>query len=303
MPYPDSLLHRGERVVLRKNPSAKVLVWPIIFLILIIGGASAMIAWSRSWTDSGFTSHTQWLIGIVVVGLGLLVWLVIAPFLRWKTEHFVLSTGHIFFRTGLVRRREHQIPLSRIQNIETVVTFWGRILGYGSLVVESAADQPLEFQNVSQITKVQSTLNQLIADDRASDLDDDGQGNDGRGRGRQYDRPPADLEPGSTTRQTRQYPEEQPPQRRPTQQYPPGQQYPTQSGYATPSPGTPAPGYPAQGYAAPGYPEQGYPEQEYPAQDDPGRQNPNPGTPNRGPVSGYGPPAGGPPNPGWQPDQ
>ncbi len=268
MPYPDSLLHRGERVVLRKNPSAKVLVWPIIFLILIIGGGSAMIAWSRSWEDSGFTSHTQWLIGIVVVGLGLLVWLVIAPFLRWKTEHFVLSTGHIFFRTGLVRRREHQIPLSRIQNIETVVSFWGRILGYGSLVVESAADQPLEFQNVSQITKVQSTLNQLIADDRAREQDDDGQGDDGPRRGRQYDGPPPDYDQGPASGQTRQYPQQEPNQQRPTQQRPTQQYPPAQSGYPTPPPGTQQPGYPTQG-----------------------------------PVSGYGPPTGGPPNPGWQPDQ
>ena len=299
MPYPDSLLHRGERVVLRKNPSAKVLVWPIIFLILIIGGASAMIAWSRSWTDSGFTSHTQWLIGIVVVALGLLVWLVIAPFLRWKTEHFVLSTGHIFFRTGLVRKREHQIPLSRIQNIETVVSFWGRLLGYGSLVVESAADQPLEFQNVSQITKVQSTLNQLIADDRASD-DDDGQGNDSRGPGRQYERPPADYEQGPTTGQTRQYTQQQPAQQRPPQQYPPAQ-----SGYPTPPPaqGYPEQGYPGQGYSEQAYPERDYPEQGYPPQDDPRQRNPSQGNPSRGPVSGYGPPAGGPPNPGWQPDQ
>jgi membrane protein YdbS with pleckstrin-like domain len=286
MPYPDSLLHRGERVVLRKNPSAKVLIWPIIFLILIIGGASAMIAWSRSWQDSGFTSHTQWLIAIIVVAVILLVWLVIAPFLRWKTEHFVLSTGHIFFRTGLVRRREHQIPLSRIQNIETVVSFWGRILGYGSLVVESAADQPLEFQNVSQITKVQSTLNQLIADDRAHDPNDNGQGDDPPRREREYDRPAESHDRGPATGQTREYQQQeyqrqeyqrQGPQqegteqegtqqqtpRRPTQQYPPAQ-----SGYATPPPGTP---------------QQGYPDQ--------------------GPVSGYAPPTGGPPNPGWQPDQ
>jgi hypothetical protein len=72
----------------------------------------------------------------------------------------------VFFRTGILNRRQHQIPLSRIQNIETVVTFWGRILGFGSLIVDSAADQPLEFSNVASLTKVQSTLNQLIADDR-----------------------------------------------------------------------------------------------------------------------------------------
>ncbi|MDQ6659138.1 MAG: hypothetical protein M3Z00_13110, partial [Actinomycetota bacterium] len=40
------------------------------------------------------------------------------------------------------------------------------LLGYGSLIVDSAADQPLEFENVASLPKVQSTLNQLISDDR-----------------------------------------------------------------------------------------------------------------------------------------
>lgn len=90
------------------------------------------------------------------------------PFLRWRTEHFVLTTGHVFFRTGILHRRQHQIPLIRVQNIETIVTFWGRIFSYGSLIVESAAAEPLEFSNVAALTKVQSTLNQLIADDRSA---------------------------------------------------------------------------------------------------------------------------------------
>ena len=299
MPYPDSLLHRGERVVIRKHPSGKSLVLPIVWLVVIIGGGSALIAWSRTWTDSGFTSHQQWLIGIIVVGVILLVWLVLVPFLRWRTEHFVLSTGHIFFRTGILRRREHQIPLSRIQNIETIVTFWGRLLGYGSLVVESAAEQPLEFQNVASISKVQSTLNQLIADDRSG-------GGEYGGEGDTPDRSgPAAAYPEATAQQTRSYPPQQAAQGYPaqTQQYSdpqqgyasPPQSYPTQQ--APPPPGYPT-GQPAQGYQAPGYqaPEylqppqsapQGYPPPSYPnAQSSPPYQPPaDAGLPT--PPSGY----------------
>jgi membrane protein YdbS with pleckstrin-like domain len=167
MAYPDNLLARGERVVMHKHPHWKVLVLPIIFFVVIIAGGSFFAAWVNKWNDSGFTTHLWWFVGISVVGVVLLVFLCLVPFLRWRSEHFVLTTQHVFFRTGILHRREHQIPLSRIQNIETVVTFWGRILSFGSLIVDSAADQPLEFSNVASLTKVQSTLNQLVADDRA----------------------------------------------------------------------------------------------------------------------------------------
>ena len=39
-------------------------------------------------------------------------------------------------------------------------------MGYGSLIVESSADQPLKFRNVASLSKVQAQLNQLIRDER-----------------------------------------------------------------------------------------------------------------------------------------
>lgn len=161
MGYPDNLLARGERVVLHKHPHWKVLVLPILFFVLIVAGAFFLASWLSDKSWSGVAN-----IVIAVVGVLLLVFLTIAPYLRWQSEHFVISTHHVFFRTGIVKRREHQIPLGRIQNLETNVTFWGRILGYGDLIVESAADQPLPFYNVASLPKVQSALNQLIDDDR-----------------------------------------------------------------------------------------------------------------------------------------
>ncbi len=103
---------------------------------------------------------------IGAVALIALIVLVVVPFVRWRTEHFVITNHHVFFRTGLLSRREHQIPLGQIANMETEVTFWGRLMGYGSLIVESSADQPLKFRNVASLSKVQSQLNQLIRDER-----------------------------------------------------------------------------------------------------------------------------------------
>ncbi len=161
MAYPDNLLSRGERVVLHKHPHWKVLILPTVLFVVFIGGGFALAAVLQRWEYHA----TAWIVIAAVAALGLILFTLI-PFIRWRTEHFVITNYHVFFRTGILRRREHQIPLGHIQNMETSVKFWGRLLGYGSLIVESAADQPLEFENVASLPTVQSTLNQLIMDDR-----------------------------------------------------------------------------------------------------------------------------------------
>lgn len=164
MAYPDQLLSRGERVVLHRHPHWKVLVLPALFFVVIIGGGFALAGALHNWQNTG-ARNVAW-IALAVLGVFLLVLLTGLPVLRWRTEHFVISNYHVFFRTGIVSHRQHQIPLANVQNIETDVSLWGRLLGYGSLIVESAADQPLEFENVASIGKVQATLNQLIHDAR-----------------------------------------------------------------------------------------------------------------------------------------
>lgn len=161
MAYPDNLLSRGERVVLHKHPHWKVLILPTLSFVLFIGGGFALAAILRNWQHHAIA----WIVIAVVAVLGLIFFTLI-PVIRWRTEHFVITNYHVFFRTGILHRKEHQIPLGHIQNMETSVSFWGRLLGFGSLIVESAADQPLEFENVASLPKVQSDLNQLIMDDR-----------------------------------------------------------------------------------------------------------------------------------------
>ncbi|WP_111766369.1 PH domain-containing protein [Nakamurella deserti] len=162
MPYPDHLLSRGETVVLHKHPHWKVLALPVLWLVLVIGAASFGLALLNSRSDD----PGVWPLVITAAALLLIVFLVVVPFAKWRTEHFVLTDRHVFFRAGFFKRREHQIPLGRIQNLEINVSFWGRILGYGTLTVESAADQPLSFYNVASLPRVQGQLNQLIDDDR-----------------------------------------------------------------------------------------------------------------------------------------
>jgi len=224
MGYPDNLLVQGERVIVNKRPHWKVLILPTILFIVIIAAGVALATWisKSNWDSPQWAYYT-----IIAVALVALIILVLVPFVRWRTEHFVITNHHVFFRTGLLSRREHQIPLGQIANMETEVTFWGRLMGYGSLIVESSADQPLKFRNVASLSKVQAQLNQLIRDERE----------------RTHRGP--DRGPGSASEQGYQQP----------QGYQPG--YPQQ--YVAPQQDYPQQGYPAQGYPQQGYSQQGYP--------------------------------------------
>ncbi len=322
MPYPDNLLVTGEKIYVRKRPHWKVLILPTIFFILIVGGCAALIAFinNRGWN---WPSWAYW--AIIAVAVIALIILVIVPFIRWRTEHFVISNHHIFFRTGLLSRREHQIPLGQIANMETEVTFWGRLMGYGSLIVESSADQPLKFRNVANLSKIQAMLNQLIRSEKElthrTDLAiDDFAADDSDQRRSPEQPPPAQPSTGqwAATPDTQggqqpgygQAPYSQPGYAQPTYAQPGyGQGYPQQQGY--PPPGYPQQaGYPPQGYQQP-YPQQGYQagstgghQQPYPQQSYPppgyqpttaaGYQPPQPGYPA---AAGYpGAPAGYPPS-------
>src|SRR6476469_4963860 len=234
MAYPDNLLVQGERVIVNKRPHWKVLILPTILFIVIIAAGVALATWiSKSdWQSPQWAYYT--IAGVAIVAL---IILVLVPFVRWRTEHFVITNHHVFFRTGLVSRREHQIPLGQIANMETEVTFWGRLMGYGSLIVESSADQPLKFRNVASLSKVQAQLNQLIRDERERTHrgPDRDSGSDSGSFPQQGYQQPQGYQPG--------YP----------QQYvAPQQEYPTAGQQAYPQQG-----YPQQGYAQQGYPPAG----------------------------------------------
>ena len=155
MAYPDNLLVTGERVIVNKRPHWKVLILPTILFIVIIGGRRCA---GRVDQQPRHGQRDMDLLGDRARSpSSRLVILVVVPFVRWRTEHFVITNHHVFFRTGLLSRREHQIPLGQIANMETEVTFWGRLMGYGSLIVESSADQPLKFRNVASLSKVQAS--------------------------------------------------------------------------------------------------------------------------------------------------
>jgi membrane protein YdbS with pleckstrin-like domain len=169
--YPDDLLSEGERVVIHKHPHWKMLLWPYIVLIITLGLGIwlAILAQDLSW------NMIAW-IAIAVVALALIVWLFFIPFLRWRTTHFIVTTDRVMAREGVVNRTGLDIPLSRINSVRFEHGLIDRVFGCGTLIIESASDEPLDFDDIPQVEKVHSLLYREINDNPNDDFNTPPQG-------------------------------------------------------------------------------------------------------------------------------
>lgn len=160
MAYPDELLGDTERVVIHKHPHWKMLVLPVVALLVTVAVCAylASLVADQSW-------HLIAWIALAVVGALLVVWLTIAPLVRWRTTHFVVTTQRVLVREGVLTRSGIDIPLTRINSVQFRHSLFQRLLGCGTLVIESASDEPLEFDDIPQVERVHSMLYRELHDD------------------------------------------------------------------------------------------------------------------------------------------
>jgi uncharacterized membrane protein YdbT with pleckstrin-like domain len=161
--YPDDLLSEGERVVIHKHPHWKMLLLPYLVLLVTLGGGGYLAYLSQD---------TMWLLIVIgAVGLVLIVWLFLIPFIKWRTTHFIITTDRVMAREGLVTRTGLDIPMSRISSVKFEHGLVDRIVGCGTLIIESSSDEPLEFDDIPKVEQVHSLLYRQMNDNPLDDFD------------------------------------------------------------------------------------------------------------------------------------
>ena len=154
MAYPAKLLSEGEDVVLDMHPHWKRLVLPLLSLVVVLALAGYLLAV----VDDGRLQ-----VVIAVAAVVLLVAVTVVPFLRWRTTLFVVTTRRVVVRTGVLARQGRDVPLSRINDITFSHSLFERILGCGTLVVESAGERgQVVLTEVPNVEQVQRTLYDLV---------------------------------------------------------------------------------------------------------------------------------------------
>lgn len=169
MGFPESVLTKDEQVVMHLHPHWKALIRPVLVLVVVLAGVIA--AWIFL-PDKGWSTITLYVIG--GVGLVLVAWLSVWPWLKWRTMHYVFTNERVILREGVFSRDGRDIPLGRVNDVSFSHSLIGRMLGYGTLTIESAGERgQVVLTDLPKVEKTQSALYELVEADRSSHSFDD----------------------------------------------------------------------------------------------------------------------------------
>jgi membrane protein YdbS with pleckstrin-like domain len=126
------LPHESQVISVHEHPA--VLIGPI-FLVL---AGLAVAGWLSDAVAHGTASVVVWLLwGILLLWLGYRVW-------DWSVHYFVVTSQRLVLVTGVIIRKVNMMPLTKVTDMSFQRSTFGRILGYGEFIVESAGqDQAL----------------------------------------------------------------------------------------------------------------------------------------------------------------
>jgi uncharacterized membrane protein YdbT with pleckstrin-like domain len=155
--FPESVLVNDEKVVLHLHPHWKAMFRPVTVLVVVLAGLGA--AW-------GFGINSVLLLVLAAIGLVLIAWLSLWPFMKWRSTHYVFTTERVIMREGVFSRDGRDIPLDRINDVSFHHSFFERMLGAGTLTIESAGERgQVVLDDIPRVEKVQSRLYALVDND------------------------------------------------------------------------------------------------------------------------------------------
>ncbi len=99
-----------------------------------------------------YETTLHWKIFITLSGLFTLF---IYPWVKLKTNEFVITNKRIVIKRGLISRNTFEMNLNKVETVNVDQSIWGRLFGFGSITiigtggtreVFSSIRKPLEFR-------------------------------------------------------------------------------------------------------------------------------------------------------------
>ena len=143
-------------------------------LYLLLGFALATAAWARARLDAGLrTTATvaacctlalvvlQALVGTSLCLVLLLGWTA-EDVADWWSDRLVVSNKRIYRRFGVITRHAPSISLTAVAYIDPAITPVGRVLGFGTLYLDSAAQRDAPLSHFEMVPDVQHVADAIM---------------------------------------------------------------------------------------------------------------------------------------------
>lgn len=162
MGYPQDALADEEELLLHHHPHWKMLVLPSVTFVLVTGLAGVALGAASARLES--TAANAAMIATAVLWAAIVVWRCLVPLISWKCTHFIVTDRRVLIRQGVLTHSGIDIPMSRISNVQFRHGLIDRMLRTGTLIIASASDDPLEFDDIPHVQRVHSLLYQQVFD-------------------------------------------------------------------------------------------------------------------------------------------
>jgi len=87
---------------------------------------------------------------------------IISAFIRrWSTE-MAVTNERIIFKTGLISRTAHTMPLRKVETVNIEQSIVGRIFGYGNVTVTGTGNQTLYFASISSPLRFKKMIDDAV---------------------------------------------------------------------------------------------------------------------------------------------
>ena len=159
MAFPEDVLTEDEHVVLHLHPHWKAL----------LGRSWCWSSASRRWWRAGSccptataarSCSTSWpalfLIAALLARVRGRSW-------SWRTTHYLFTNERVLLQEGVFSRHRRDLPLARVNDHSMNQRFIERLLGCGTLTIESAGERGQSvLTDVPRVDRVQTTLYELV---------------------------------------------------------------------------------------------------------------------------------------------
>jgi uncharacterized membrane protein YdbT with pleckstrin-like domain len=156
-----SLLATNEKVVFSAHAHWKNLVVPFLVTAAVL--AAAVYALLEIVPSPEDQAWQRWAIAVLasLVVLVFGVW----PFLGWVTSTDMLTTRRLISRRGVFSREGRDIPIDRVHAVTYRRSVLDRILGCGTLVVQTAGENSdVELYDVAHLERRILQIQEIILD-------------------------------------------------------------------------------------------------------------------------------------------
>lgn len=165
---------RSERVV-AKGRFSSLNYFKTVLIALILGGITAVVWAFKDKIEAVFTKSepamylTDEVMRYVLLAVAIVVVIsFVIESIRFGSKELVLTPDKLAYREGVFSIHSTTVQLSEIKMVETKQNVFQRLLGFGTLLIVSDAQQPYEVKNVRSPERLSRKIMQQASRNRRS---------------------------------------------------------------------------------------------------------------------------------------